>query len=80
MKVFTISILSAVLIFSSCISKKKYVNEQTKVNNLRSDSIGTHSKLGDCNSRVSDLEKEKNRNTKSNAKSFFELSNFHRKF
>lgn len=59
MKAYSIIIVSAILVFSSCVSKKKFVNEQTKVNNLRSDSIGTHSKLGDCNSKVSDLEKEK---------------------
>jgi chemotaxis protein MotB len=52
---------------SSCVSKKKYINEQSKVNYLQSDSLKTHKNLENCysslsevNQKVSLLENDKN--------------------
>lgn len=59
MKIYSIVLLSTIIVFFSCVSKKKLVSEQNKVKNLQSDSIGTHSSLNDCNSKVANLEKEK---------------------
>ena len=59
MKIYSILLLSTIITLSSCVSKKKMRNEQQKASNLRADSIGTHSSLATCNSRVADLEKEK---------------------
>jgi chemotaxis protein MotB len=56
---YQLILLSAVIIFSSCVSKKKLHNEQAKVKHLQTDSISTHAKLVDCNSNLSDLEKER---------------------
>lgn len=64
MKLSTIIALSIVFAFSSCVSKKKLHNEQKRVKDLQSDSIGTHSRLNNCNLTVADLEKEKNEMTK----------------
>ena len=51
--------LSFIFAFSSCVSKKKFEKEQKRVADLQTDSIGTHSNLTGCYSKVSDLEKEK---------------------
>jgi chemotaxis protein MotB len=51
--------LSFIVIFSSCVSKKKFHKEQNRVSVLQRDSIGTHSNLNACNSKVTDLENEK---------------------
>ena len=51
--------LSLVIIFSSCVSKKKFHREQDRVSALQSDSTGTHASLNTCNSKVADLENEK---------------------
>lgn len=59
MRTYTFILLSIILAFSSCVSKKKLLSEQQKVKNLQTDSIGTHSNLNDCNSKVVGLEKEK---------------------
>lgn len=59
MKKFTIILISSVLAFSACVSKKKFQNEQAKVKQLQTDSLGTHSSLNDCNVKVADLEKGK---------------------
>lgn len=59
MKKHALLLLSTMLILSSCVSKRKYLSEQQRVRNLQSDSIGTHSNLNDCNSKVTKLEKEK---------------------
>lgn len=58
MKKYALLILSLPLIFNSCVSKKKLVNEQNKVKNLQADSAGTHSSLDNCNKKVGNLEKE----------------------
>jgi chemotaxis protein MotB len=59
MKTYSIILLSTILIFSACVSKKKLVSEQNKVKHLQTDSIGTHVNLNECNLKVADLEKEK---------------------
>ena len=59
MKKYTFTLLSFILVFSSCVSKKKFISEQKRVKNLQTDSIGTHSYLNDCNMEVTNLEKEK---------------------
>lgn len=59
MKKLTILLLSISVILFSCVSNKKFANEQKRVKNLQSDSSGTHSNLNNCNSKVADLEKEK---------------------
>ncbi len=57
MKKYTFILLGSVLAFSACVSKKKYQSEQAKVSHLRTDSVGTHSNLNDCNVKVTNLEK-----------------------
>lgn len=59
MKKYSIILLSSILIFASCVSKKKLLIEQQRVRNLQTDNSGTHSKLNECYSKVADLEKEK---------------------
>ncbi len=59
MKKYTFTLLSFILIFSSCVSKKKFTNEQARVKKLQIDSINAHSHLNDCEVKVSGLEKEK---------------------
>ena len=66
MKIITLILLSFILLFSSCVSKKKLRIEQAKVKNLLTDSINTHGSLNTCNSnlkicnsKVADLEKGK---------------------
>lgn len=66
MKKYTFLFLSSILVFSSCVSKKKLISEQKKVQNLQSDSTRAYASLKDCNSnlrdcivKVDDLEKGK---------------------
>ncbi len=59
MKKYTIMLFGVMLVFTSCVSKKKLHNEQAKVKNLQADSTNTHSGLNSCNSKVATLEKEK---------------------
>ncbi len=56
--------LGLIFLFSSCVSKKRLVNEQQKVENLQSDSITTHSHLTNCQSKVVGLENEKTKISK----------------
>jgi len=59
MKKLFILLLSSMMVLSSCVSKRKLVSEQKKVNVLRADSERVHSDLNDCNSQVTELTKEK---------------------
>jgi len=59
MKTHTFILLSFILVFSSCVSKKKLISEQQRVKSLQTDSLSAYSKLSDCNSKVAGLEKEK---------------------
>ena len=59
MKTSTLILLSFAFAISSCVSKKKFHNEQARVKTLQTDSTGTHSNLNDCNLKVANLEKEK---------------------
>ncbi|MES2592844.1 MAG: OmpA family protein [Bacteroidota bacterium] len=59
MKQYTILLASVILIFSSCVSKKKLLSEQQRVKNLQTDSVGTHASLDNCNLKVANLESEK---------------------
>ena len=59
MKKYSFILVSSMLVFSACVSKKTFVSEQKKVKNLQTDSIGTHSNLNDCNTKVAVLEKDK---------------------
>lgn len=54
-----ITLLAMVFAFTACVSKKKYHSEQDRVSHLQADSIGTHSNLNDCNTKVANLEKAK---------------------
>ncbi|HXB41435.1 MAG TPA: OmpA family protein [Bacteroidia bacterium] len=57
-KYFTL-LVSMALLFS-CVSKKKFRNEQHRVAVLQNDSTSVHTRLNTCNARVAELEKEKN--------------------
>ncbi|MEK6615469.1 MAG: OmpA family protein [Bacteroidota bacterium] len=59
MKKYTFLLLNIILVVSSCVPKKKLLSEQQKVKNLQTDSVRTHSNLNNCNSKTTDLEKEK---------------------
>ena len=59
MKKYLFILFGFSLVFFSCVSKKKLHNEQKRVQNLKTDSIGTHSNLNDCKIKVSSLEAEK---------------------
>ena len=56
---FSFILLSSIVVFSSCVSKKKLQNEQARVKQLQTDSIASQTKLYNCNFKLSDLEKEK---------------------
>lgn len=51
--------MAFIIVLSSCVSKKKLLSEQQRVKRLQTDSVGIHSRLSDCNLKVTDLEKEK---------------------
>ena len=59
MKTFSIILVSFILAFSSCVSKKKLLSEQNKVKALQTDSIKAYNNLSVCNAQVTDLEKQK---------------------
>jgi len=59
MKKLIVMPLSLVLIFSSCVSKKKFHQEEKRVTVLQRDSVDTHMSLNGCNFKVADLENEK---------------------
>ncbi|NTW33549.1 MAG: OmpA family protein [Bacteroidetes bacterium] len=54
---FSCIILS--LIFTSCVSNKKFMASEAKVDKLRTDSAKTLAQLNDCNTQVAKLNKEK---------------------
>jgi len=58
MKKYLIIPLSLAVIFS-CVSKKKFHKEQARVHVLKTDSIGTHNSLTDCNAQVASLQNDK---------------------
>lgn len=55
--VFLSLILS--LLFTSCVSNKKFTASEARVYELQRDSISTHSQLDDCNVQVNNLKSEK---------------------
>ena len=59
MKNYFIGIICSMIVFCSCVSKKKFKSEQARVKDLQSDSTGTHNKLNECYSTVGMLQKEK---------------------
>jgi chemotaxis protein MotB len=59
MKKYILIPLSVAVIFSSCVSKKKFHKEENWVSILRNDSTSTHANLSNCNSKVTSLENEK---------------------
>ncbi len=59
MKKYSFILLSSIIVFASCVSKKKLVREQKKVKTLQMDSTSKYASLKDCNLQVADLEKEK---------------------
>lgn len=61
MKKYTLLSLSLLFVFSACVSKKKLLAEKERVKILQADSVGTHSSLNLCNSRVLGLEKDKSK-------------------
>ncbi len=56
-----VSIFTAIVVIclSSCVSKKKFHNEQSRVKNLQNDSAVTHTGLTNCNSKVASLQNGK---------------------
>ena len=59
MKKYLIIPLSLAVFISSCVSKKKFHQEQARINVLKTDSIGTHNNLNDCNAKVAMLQGDK---------------------
>lgn len=51
--------LTLSLLFTSCVSNKKFAASEAQVYNLQRDSISTHSQLNDCNEQVTHLNGEK---------------------
>lgn len=76
MKKYPFIFLSLIIVSSSCVSKKKLLNEQARVKNLQTDSISTHSSLNGCNSKVANLENERTNLEKENAEIQKAFSNF----
>ena len=58
-KKYLFILLTLAIGFSSCVSKKKFISSQNRVKNLQSDSASVHSYLNDCNTKVAELEKQK---------------------
>lgn len=58
---FNLAFLSLILslLFTSCVSKKKFAASEARVYELQRDSINTHSQLDDCNVQVNNLKSEK---------------------
>jgi len=59
MKKISIIVLGSIILLSSCVAKKKFLNEQAKVQNLKIDSISLYNSLTGCNAKVADVEKGK---------------------
>jgi chemotaxis protein MotB len=55
--VFLSMILS--LLFTSCVSNKKFAASEAQIYKLQRDSISSHSQLNDCNTQVDNLKNEK---------------------
>jgi chemotaxis protein MotB len=55
MKLLVLLAATTSIALSSCVSKKKFINEQSKVSYLQSDSLKTHNSLENCYSNLSDL-------------------------
>ena len=47
------------LVFTSCVSSKKFMASEAKVDKLQKDSASTHSQLNKCNVQVKNLNEEK---------------------
>ncbi|MDP2160320.1 MAG: OmpA family protein [Flavobacterium sp.] len=47
------------LLFTSCVSSKKFMASEAKVDKLRNDSTSTHNRLNDCYIQVANLNKDK---------------------
>ncbi|MCF8298750.1 MAG: OmpA family protein [Saprospiraceae bacterium] len=47
------------LLFTSCVSSKKFMASETRVNKLRQDSTNTHSQLNDCNASLKNVNEAK---------------------
>lgn len=64
------------IILSSCVSKKKFRNEQKRVSTLRQDSISARNNLNNCNVKLAGLENEKSEmeKTMSDLSSSYETS------
>ena len=45
--------------FTSCVSSKKFMASQARVDKLQQDSTNTHSQLNDCNAQVKNLKSDK---------------------
>jgi chemotaxis protein MotB len=59
MKKYAVLLSVLIIVFSGCVPKRELISEQKRVHDLQKDSLGTHSKLNDCNSQVSSLQKDK---------------------
>lgn len=57
--IFAFLSLTLSLLFTSCVSNKKFAASEAQVYDLQRDSISTHSKLADCNAQVTHLNGEK---------------------
>ena len=59
MKKYLYILTGLLILFSSCVPKKKLIAEQNRVKSLQSDSSNTHGKLSQCNTDVAGLQKDK---------------------
>ena len=55
----TFSTLILGLVFTSCVSSKKFMASEAKVDKLQQDSTNTHNQLNDCNTQVNNLKDDK---------------------
>ncbi len=56
-----------ILLFTSCVTSKKYMASEANVSKLQLDSSSTHRQLGECTDQVSNLNMEKTNLQKENA-------------
>ncbi len=77
MKKYLVILSAFLLVFASCVPKKKLLSEQKHVHELQNDSSGTHRKLSECNSQVASLEKDKSdlQNNVNNLSANYQSSN-----
>ncbi len=58
MKKYIGILTGVILLFAACVPKRELLSEQGRVKELQRDSVGTHTKLKNCNADVATLEKD----------------------